>query len=53
MRRSFGRLRWQAGSYKGCFCQVGAKPSLPKLYVPLTAADLDLRNLNSSGTYRE
>jgi hypothetical protein len=35
------------------FCQVGEKPSLPKLYAPLTAADLDLRILYSSGTYRE
>src|SRR3546814_8919400 len=34
-------------------CQVCTKTSLPKLYAPLTAADLDLRNLNTSGTDRE
>ncbi|PMX19165.1 hypothetical protein C1Y18_02295 [Pseudomonas sp. MPR-R5A] len=31
------------------FCQFATKPSLPKLYPHLTAADLDLRNLLTSG----
>ncbi|CAI8919765.1 hypothetical protein EMIT0P44_410028 [Pseudomonas sp. IT-P44] len=42
-----------SGQYGAGVCQVNTKSSLPKLYAPLTAADLDLRNLYSSGTYRE